>query len=135
MTTRAASPDRRGFTLIEIMVAMGILSVIVMSLASLTYTVARQSIATSQNQYAAGVSSELAGRLTVIPFNLLPNQVGCTTVEPQPFPHTRCVTVDNISNVLRRVTVVVTSSLSYVRPDTAVFDRAQLPTGNPFNNP
>ena len=126
---------REGISLVEILVAMTLVSAILIPIAGLTALGANMSVRNAGASYRQGVLAQEANRLSTLPFASLPGAVGCTTVATGTFPHTRCVTVTNVSSTLRRVQVVVTPAQPGVRPDTARFERANPPTGNPLNMP
>ena len=79
------------------------------------------------------VQTQVVDQLMVLPYNLLPSKVGCTTVTTLPYPHRRCVTVTNLSVRRRRVTVAFTPASRLVRPDTLVFERTQGVSNSPLN--
>jgi Tfp pilus assembly protein PilV len=126
---------REGVSLVEILVAMTLVSAILIPVAGLTALGANMSVKNAGASYRQGVLAQEANRLSTLPFASLPGAVGCTTVATGAFPHTRCVTVTNVSATLRRVQVVVTPAQPGVRPDTVRFERANPPTGNPLNMP
>jgi prepilin-type N-terminal cleavage/methylation domain-containing protein len=125
--------SEQGFTLMEILVSMTILSVALMALTGLTFQVARRSYNSSGVAYRTGVVSATAGRLGALPYDSLNNYTGCKNITAQPFPHRRCVTVSQLSTKTRRVTLIVTPTETRFRPDTIVFDRTQAAASNPFS--
>jgi Tfp pilus assembly protein PilV len=124
---------RAGISLVEIVVAMTLMSAVLIPVAGLTALGANRSVRSAGTTYRQGILSQEVNRLTALPFTTLPGMVGCTTVNAGVFPHTRCVTVTNVSATLRRVEVIVTPAQPSVRPDTARFDRANPPLGNPLS--
>ncbi len=130
-SSRSQAPPR-GFTLVELMVALVVLSIAILPISALVYQLARQSVASSQAQHVGGVVTAELGRLSVVEYDVLPAAAGCVVISSPPFPHERCITVVDVSARLRRVTLIVTPSVPLSRPDTLVFDRGRL-AGNPFN--
>ena len=124
---------RAGISLVEIVVAMVLMSAVLIPVAGLTALGANQSVRGAGTTYRQGILNQEVNRLTALPFATLPSMVGCTTVGAGVFPHTRCVAVTNVSSTLRRVEVIVTPAQPGVRPDTARFDRANPPAGNPLS--
>ena len=104
------SRPEAGVTLIELLVAMALLSFVLVS------------VAQQVNQF------------TAMPFDSLKSRAGTITVTKPPLPYTRKVMVDSLSPRLRRVTVVVTPLNTVFRPDTVVLQRTK-PGNNPFNKP
>lgn len=71
--------------------------------------------------------------LVATPFGSLPAVAGCETSRGR-FPHTRCVTVTDMSPHVRRVVLVVAPTHAHGRPDTVVLDRA-APASRPLQRP
>src|SRR5256885_5851893 len=130
-----AGPMRRvdaGFTLIEIMVAMAMLGVVLMSVARLNFTLARRFYALSGGGARDAVLAQQVNQFAALPFDSLKAKAGTITVNKPPLPYTRKVTVDSLSPKLRRVTIVVTPLNPVFQPDTLVLQRTK-PGNNPFN--
>jgi prepilin-type N-terminal cleavage/methylation domain-containing protein len=122
---------RAGFTLIEVMLALSAFAVIVVSLGRATNLLGRQS---TNAMYATYRDSEVArqvGRLSAMEFDSLSAQTGCATIITAPFPHTRCITVTDVTAGQKRVTLVITPAYTVLHPDTTTFDRIASAT-NPF---
>jgi type II secretory pathway component PulJ len=124
---------RSGITLVEVIVAMTLLAVVLTSLASVTFQAARRTSVVAAEGYRQGVLVQELNRMTALPWASLPGIAGCSTVGGGTFPHTRCITVTNVSNTIRRVQLIVTPAQPRVRPDTVTFDRANPPAGNPLS--
>jgi len=124
----------RGFSLIELLVAVSLLGVVLAPLAALIVQVARRSNEMSGLSHRSAAMIQHANRLSVLPFDSLRSRSGCADVTTPPFPHTWCVRVDSLSATVRRLTLVVTPATARLRPDTLVFARTKPPV-NPFNSP
>jgi prepilin-type N-terminal cleavage/methylation domain-containing protein len=128
--------DVRGFTLIEILVSMSILAVATLALGSLLVRSSRTAEAASALSYQTAALSAEVGRLGAVPFTDLAAGTVCTTVTAHPFPHDLCTTITNVSDKIRRVSVVATAADAAVAPDSVVFERTI--SGNaapPLNTP
>lgn len=125
-----------GFSLIEALVAMTLLSIVLLSLAPLSFRAAHGAVeANGAAHQTAALTSEV-GRLDVLPFESLPVGTTCVTVSTPPFPHTRCTTVNNVSSKRKQVIVVVTpSGNSLLKPDTTIIERTPAGKANPLNTP
>jgi prepilin-type N-terminal cleavage/methylation domain-containing protein len=124
--------NREGFTLVEIVVAMMILSVVMVTLAGLTFTVARRSLAAQGLDQRQAVLLRDVNMMSALPYDSLGNFVGCTSVST-PFAYTRCITMSTPNTNLRRMTVVMTPTVSSLwKPDTMFVDRSKPPV-NPLN--
>ncbi len=126
MNTRIGSSTERGFSLIETLVAMAILSIVLMTLAGLTGVVASRSITSSVISHRDAVLTVEAGKLSVLPFDSLQSRAGCNTVSTDPFPHQSCTVVTVVSANVQQVQVVVAPTNTAYSSDTLVFDRTRF---------
>ena len=127
--------DRRGFSLVETIVAMTIFAIIMASLGALSLQIAEQgrsgvAVAAKNAAFIGKVNS-----LATVSYELLPGRAGCTHVVDYTYSRTECVTVVNLSSRVRRVRVVFIPDAATMRPDTVQFDRTSRLTANPFNTP
>jgi type II secretory pathway component PulJ len=125
--------NRQGISLVEVVVAMTLLAVVLTSLAGATYNAARRASGIAGDGYRQAMMMQEMNRMTALPWASLPGAAGCTTVAGGTFPHTRCITVTNTAQNIRRVQVIVTPAQPGVRPDTTIFDRTNPPVGNPLS--
>jgi prepilin-type N-terminal cleavage/methylation domain-containing protein len=123
--------SQRGFTMIEAMVAIVMLSVGALVLGGVLARSSRMAIASASTIHRTAVLSTEVGRLNALPFDQLPGAgETCTTISASPFPHTRCTQLTDLSAVVKEVRVRVTPTAADVRPDTVNFQRTK-PGGNP----
>jgi hypothetical protein len=107
-------------------VTIALSTALLVSLCALSLRTAnRSSSAAAAAQRQAVVAREL-NRLIATPYASLPARAGCASSESE-FPHTRCVTVTDLSPQVRRLTLVVTPKRGPLRADTVVIDRAAAP--------
>jgi prepilin-type N-terminal cleavage/methylation domain-containing protein len=127
--TTLATGSRKGFVLVEVIVAMVLLAVAVSSLAALMYSVSQTNMANTGGAYRNGVLMNEVNRLEGIPYDSI--HVGTTTVvvSTAPYPHTRVITVaEPVANVIKTVKVVITPSNPRYKPDTVNFNRTKART-------
>jgi prepilin-type N-terminal cleavage/methylation domain-containing protein len=125
--------SRGGFTLVEVLVSITLLSVASLALGTLLFRAARQANATSAGSYQTATLSGEAGRFDALPFDLLTAGTTCVTVTTPPFPHTRCTTVNNVSAKVKQVIIVVTpAGNALMHPDTTIFNRTKTGNGTPL---
>ncbi|HJQ53104.1 MAG TPA: prepilin-type N-terminal cleavage/methylation domain-containing protein [Gemmatimonadaceae bacterium] len=121
--------SRKGFVLVEVIVAMVLLAVAVSSLAALVYSVSRSGLAATGSAYRNGVLMQEVNRLETLPYDSVRVGSVSTTVSTQPYPHTRIVTVSEpVANVVKTITVVVTPANTAFKPDTVKFTRTKART-------
>lgn len=124
---------REGVSLVEVLVAAMLMAAVLSSLAGLSFTAARQTMAAAGSSYRLGVIQQETNRIAAVPYTDLPGLVGCTTVSGGTFPHTRCTTLTNISTTRRMMQVIVTPAQPGVRPDTLQIERTNPPTASPLS--
>jgi prepilin-type N-terminal cleavage/methylation domain-containing protein len=121
----------RGFTLIEIIIAMTILSVTLAGFAGLTFQYMRRVRTLNDRVAQMALVAEQTQRLTVLPFDSLTSRAGCTTFTTGTLKHTRCITVTDVSGTRKQVKLVITPTNTANKPDTVTFHRVK-PASNPF---
>jgi prepilin-type N-terminal cleavage/methylation domain-containing protein len=136
MTRSPFPPSAAGFSLVEIMVAMLILSLTALSLAPLMLRASRTGKAAEAMLYEQAVLSTEVGRLNALPFDQLSTGTTCLTTSTLPLPHTRCTTVTSVySNVYSVMVVVTPSDSARLKPDSVTFNRTEASTYNPLGTP
>jgi prepilin-type N-terminal cleavage/methylation domain-containing protein len=129
---RRATSKAGGFTLVEVLVSLTLLSVASVALGSMLFRVTRQAGAASTGSYQTAMISGEVSRLGATPYDLLAPGTTCVSVT-EPFPGTRCTTINNISPKVKEVTVVVTPSGNpLLQPITSTFTRTISGNGNPL---
>lgn len=132
----AVTCGQRGMSLVEVLVAVVLLSIVLTSLAALTFSVARQGVTMSGTTYRSGAVAEETNRLMVLPYDSLPNAAGCATVTTSAYPYTRCVALASLAPKVTGVRLIVRVLTNPAPPpDTVRFTRSSLPKYNPFNTP
>jgi prepilin-type N-terminal cleavage/methylation domain-containing protein len=114
-----------GFTLVEIMMAVVIFSIVILSLVGLSFRVAKYS--TRATDQALGMATLLSqvDRATTTPFDSLIHLVGCDTTVSGGVRITGCTTVTKISPRLDSIRIIVRTTLPNTRPDTIALLRAK----------
>jgi prepilin-type N-terminal cleavage/methylation domain-containing protein len=112
------SGPRRGFTLIEIMIALVIFSAVILALVGLSFSVAQRSTrATDQALAMAALLSKVA-QANSTTFDSLGNIAGCDTSVTGLFKVVGCTNVGVVSAHLDSVQIIVETTLPGARPDT-----------------
>jgi prepilin-type N-terminal cleavage/methylation domain-containing protein len=134
MITGTVPPQQTaGFTLVEILVSMTILSVASLGLGTLLFRAARQAEATSSASYNSAAITQQVSQLQVLPFDALIAGTTCETVADPAFPYESCVTIVNVNSKIKEVTVVITpSGNGMLQPVTSSFRRTISGNGKPL---
>lgn len=121
--------ERKGFSVVEVIVAMVLLAIAVSSLAALTYSVSQSAMMATGNAYRNGVLMQEVNRLEMSPYDSVRTGTSTQTVSGPPYPHTTVITVAEPSvGILKTVTVIITPSQARFKPDTAIFIRTKAKT-------
>ena len=128
---------RRGFTLVEVLVTITLISTGILVLGGMLLRSARAAGAASAISYqTAAMASEVA-RLDALPFTALAAGTTCDTLAVAQLPRIRCSIVAVVSPKVTRVTVRVTAIGNPLVPaDSVIFERSI--SGNvvpPLNTP
>lgn len=129
---RRAAAGRSGFSLVEIVVAMMLLSVTLLALAALMTQVAAQGRTTEIVAQRNAALIQQVNYFTALSYDALdPALAGCEAVDSGMMPYERCVEITQVGTT-RTVKIRVTPNNQAYRPDSAIFERTALPV-NPFN--
>ena len=123
----------KGFTLVEVLVALALFGVAMSAIAGLTFAVTRQAVDTEEKVERTTAIEARINDLYSIPWTAINARVGCTTITVQPFPRTECITVTNTSATRKSVTLTVTPADSTVQAKSVTLERTMPPASNPFN--
>jgi len=124
-----AGEPRKGFILVEIIVAMVILAIAVSSLAALMYSVSQSGIVATGNAYRNGVLMHEVNRLVGTPYDSVAVGSSETQVSTLPYPHRRIVTISEpVANVVKVVQIVIIPANVRHKPDTVSFTRTKART-------
>lgn len=124
-----AAGSRKGFVLVEVIVAMVLLAVAVSSLAALIYSVSRSGLVATGNAYRNGVLMQEVNRLEGIPYDSIPVGTTSTTVSTGTYPHVRTITVAEPSvAVVKTIQIIIKPNNPVFKPDTVSFTRTKART-------
>jgi len=127
--TTTASKPRKGFVLVEVIVAMVLLAVAVSSLAAMMYSVSQSGMKATGNAYRNGVLMQEVNRLEGIPYDSIAVGTTSISVTTAPYKHTRVITVlEPVANVVKTIKVVITPTDTKLKPDTVSFTRTKSRT-------
>ena len=126
---RLVGEPRKGFVLVEVIVAMVILAIAVSSLAALMYSVSQSGMVATGNAYRNGVLMHEVNRLEGIPYDSIPVGSSSIVVSTAPYKHTRVITVaEPVAAVVKTVKIVITPLNTKLKSDTVSFTRTRSRT-------
>jgi prepilin-type N-terminal cleavage/methylation domain-containing protein len=121
--------SRKGFVIVEVIVAMVILAVAVSSLAALVYSVSKSGIKTTGDAYRNGVLMQEVNRLEGIPYDSIPTGTSTVVITSGNYAHTRVITVSEPTlNIVKSIKVVIKPSNPRYKADSASFIRTKART-------
>jgi prepilin-type N-terminal cleavage/methylation domain-containing protein len=126
-------PDRRGFSLVETLVGMTLISIAIISVARLDYNVMRRTLDVARLSYGNATMLRQVNRFVALNYDSLDAHAGCVTVTTGPTPNTACATVTTPSAGVKQVTIIRTLTGTTARPDTVIVQRTSASGVNPFN--
>lgn len=131
------APVRRGFSIIEVVVAVVLLGVSLSTLGVLAFTASRRNTTVANAAYRSGAMRTLFDRYSAIGFDDLnaATQTLDSTVTAGPMPHrlqAQFLTAGVLTNE-RRVQLIVTPANALIRPETSIVRRFRWSATNPLN--
>jgi hypothetical protein len=124
-----SAKERKGFVIVEVIVAMILLGIAISSLAALLYSVSQAGIVTTGNAYRNGVLMHEVNRLEGTPYDSIPVGTSNFTISNAPYPHTRVITVSEpVTNVFKTIKVVITPTDAMYKTDSVTFTRTKAQT-------
>jgi pilin/secretion family protein with methylation motif len=124
----ADARHRKGFGVVEVIVAMVLLAIAISSLASLVFSVSESGMRTAGDAYKNGVIMHEVNRLEGLPYDSIPNGSVAYAVTTGSYPHSRIVTVTEPAANIKTVRIVIAPANSRYRPDTVQFVRTRART-------
>jgi prepilin-type N-terminal cleavage/methylation domain-containing protein len=120
---------KKGFVLVEVIVAMVLLAVAVSSLAALMLSVSQSSMVATGNAYRNGVLMHEVNRLEGIPYDSVRTGTTSSSVSVAPYPHTTTITVtEPVANMIKSVKVVISPTNAKFKRDSVTFTRTKART-------
>lgn len=133
-SSRQAPRARRGFSLVEVIVAIVLLGIALSSLGVLAFGASRKSMTQGAITYRSAVMNEIADRYEALSWTDLGNaQNYDSTIATGPLPHRRIVEIVEFPPIERRVRIVIRPTNTLFREDTTIVRRFRYTTVNPLN--
>jgi prepilin-type N-terminal cleavage/methylation domain-containing protein len=133
-TTRASGSGRAdGFSLVEVIVAMSLLAIVMILLASMSLAVGRRGYANDLTTKRNLALAQQAGRISAMPFaNVALLTSGTTSMLIGDFSFNRRLTVTAPSANRYTIKVVILPIASEFRADSITIDRTRPASGTPL---
>ena len=130
--SRKQLPDparkRRGFILMEVIVAMTLLALIMTPLAAMVFKITARSHRSIGNTYRNAVVMKEVNYLEAVAYDSLPAGTTTSTVTAKPYPYTKTqIVAEYYSRFMlkgKSVTLIITPTNTLYRPDTIKFIRS-----------
>jgi hypothetical protein len=120
---------RKGFVIVEVIVAIILLGIAISSLAALLYSISQAQQVTAGNAYRNGVLMHEVNRLEGTPYDSLPVGTTSFSISTAPYPHTRVITVaEPVTSVFKTINVVITPTNPFYKADSVAFTRTKAAT-------
>jgi Tfp pilus assembly protein PilV len=132
----AGRKKRKGFILMEVIVAMTLLALIMTPLAAMVFKITARSHRSIGNTYMNAVLMDQINYLEAVPYDSLAVGTRTTTITAKPYPHTETVIVTEYYSKwqlkAKSVKFIITPANSLYRSDTSVFIRSSANTRTTF---
>ena len=126
------SGKRRGFILMEVIVAMTLLALIMTPLAAMVFKITARSHRSVGNTYRNAVVMHEVNLLESLPYDSIPTGTTTSTVTTMPYPYTKTLIVAQYYQKWqlkgKSVELVITPANPLYRPDTIKFIRSSANT-------
>jgi hypothetical protein len=127
---------RRGFILLEVIVAITLLALIMTPLAAMVFKITQRQHRIVGGAYRNGVLMQEINLLESLPYDSLPVGTTTKTSTTPPYPYTRTVTVAQVYTKYetgeKSVKLIITPANPLYRPDTTFFVRTTAGTFKTF---
>lgn len=124
---------RRGFSLVEIIIAMAMLTIVMIMLASMSLSVGRRAAQNDLNTKRNLVLSQQANRISVMPFaEVAVLTSGTTQLLVGNFSFNRRLTVTPTGANRYTIRVLIAPITTEFRPDSVTIDRTRPALGTPL---
>jgi hypothetical protein len=108
------------------MIALTLLTTVLVALGGLMFQAARHTRQSAAVAYRSAASTTAAAWVQALPWDSIAGAVGCSSDSSGALAYDRCVTVQNVSAKLKRVTITITPTGTLTAaPDTIVISRVR----------
>ena len=119
---------RKGFVIVEVIVAMVLLGVAITSLAALVWSVSASGTRTTGDAYKNGVLMQEVNRLEGLPYDSVANGTFSYAVSSGVYAHSRVVTIAEPVANIKTIRIVISPTNLKFKPDSISFTRTRART-------
>ena len=135
---RRRRKGRKGFILMEVVVAITLLALILTPLAAMVFKITARSHRIIGSAYRNGVLMEQVNLLESLPFDSIAVGTTTTTFTAKPYPYVKTVTTTLISQVYelkaKKIVLIIAPTNILYKPDTTTFVRSSASTMTTFTS-
>ena len=118
--------NRNGFSLVEVVIALTIMSVVLLALGGLMFQVAQHTRTSAATTYRTAAAQKITAHIQTLPWNNIDGASGCTADSSGLMAYNRCISVTTTSANTKAVTVVISpTGLFTALPDTLLVVRSK----------
>lgn len=125
----------RGISLLEVVVALGILSVVLLSLTGIMWQMGRQSRISGVAGARTAATESWASLAQAVRWDSISNLIGCQADTSAEMVYTRCFEVSTLSPTLREIRVIIAPAMTAMQPETLLVQRTRPPRPSPLYVP
>jgi prepilin-type N-terminal cleavage/methylation domain-containing protein len=130
---RSPARPRRGFSLIEVIVAMSLLTIVMILLASMSLSIGRRARLNGYITKRNLALAQQAGRISAMPFaDVATMTTGTTAMLVGDFSFNRRLTVTPVGTNRYTIKVVIAPVTTEFGPDSVTIDRTRTASGTPL---
>ena len=137
MENQSCGRARDGFTLIEVVVAMVLLSTVLVMLAGMTFQTAQRSVDLHSTGSRQALMLQEVNRMSALDYDDVAAEVGCRTLDAgDGMQYNSCISTTPVGVNSAQVQVIMSPvRASLIKPDTVRFVHSKPPTSNPLCSP
>ena len=123
----------RGVSLVEVLVALSILSVVLIALGGLMFQVGRQTRNSAAATYRSAAVQRGSAVFEILPWADIDGRIGCSSRTSESFTYHQCVSVANVGSRGKSITIVITPTGAFTaRPETVTVFRNLARAASPI---
>ena len=133
MARHSVVRSERGVSLMEVMLALAILSAVLIALGALMYQVAQHTADSAAVGYRSAAITSAASWAERLPWDSIDYAVGCQNDSTGQLIYVRCMSVQSVGSGHKSITLVVSpTGRLVVAPDTVTVERRRALSLSPF---